>query len=226
MKTKNIILLVIAIVSSIGGLLTALLLPEGDNFPSIAFAPVLAGAYGVLLYTRTYPEKSLPNNITPAMVYDYRRNSWLFRTLYHPFIFLDVYSYLMRNEWEKAEVLLDNLKEGYDPHPTTADYEEHQRQLKVGEHIKRLEQRIVIPAGLCYESLIYMVIHYRKYLLQLEEKLERRKNRKIYRDEVLAEIKHAQDALLEYEVLLAAEKARKTEIYKRIVLINLSKSLK
>ena len=224
MKTKNIIFLVITIVSSIGGIITASSLPEGNGIPGIAWAPAFTILYAVLLYTMTYPEKSLPNNITPAMVYDYRRNSWVFRTFYHPFIFLGVTDYLMRNEWKKAEVLLACSEAGYDPHPTTAAYEEYQRQMEVGSQIKRMQQRI--PEELCYEALVEMVNHFRKYLLQLEDKLERKKNRKKYRDLILAEIKDAKASLLEYEVLLAAEKTRKTEIYKRIVLINLSKSLK
>ena len=192
------------------------LVPDSkDGLPSLAFIPHLGGCIMSGLYYCTFSHETY---LTTSA----RSDSWVFRTLYYPFIFLGVGKYLERNEWEKAEVLLACLEASYDPHQSP-DFDEHKRQLEVGEQIKRLQKRIPVTLG--YGELLEMINYHRRHLIELESNLEYRKNRKIYRENILDTIKAVQASMLEYEVLLAAEKKRKIEAYKRIVLINLNKSL-
>ena len=201
---------------ALAALILSLVPNSQDGLPPLAFIPHLGLCILMILYVCTFSHETY--SITRA-----RSDSWVFKTLYNPFIFLGVGKYLERNEWEKAEVLLSCLEADYDPHPTTADFDKYKGQLEVGEHIKRLEQRI--PNVLEYAELLEMVKWHHNRLLELESNLKRNKNRKKYREEILAKIKAVQISMLEYEVLLASEKKRKTEAYKRIVLINLNKSL-
>jgi hypothetical protein len=224
MKTKNIITLIMLVVSiTLATAILSLVPNSKDGLPAFAFIPHVGGLIVMCLYSVTFPEEGYPRTMTRAEGYEYRRNSWIFRALYHPFIFMGVWKYLERNEWEKSEVLLACLEASYDPHQSP-DFDEHKIQLEVGEHIKRLQKRIPVTLG--YVKLLEMINYHRRGLLELESNLKRHKNRKKYRNDILDDIKAVQAYMLEYEVLLATEKKRKTEAYKRIVLINLNKSLK
>ena len=235
MKTKNIIFLIIFIVSlTLSTAILYLVLDFNDGMPALALIPHLGILLAMCLYFITFPEEVYPLTMTMADVYEHRRNSCIFKTLYHPFIFLGARKYLDRNEWAKAEVLLDCLKANYDLKLNSEEFDEHNlssvdfdkynKQLEIGKHIARLEKKI--SSGFDYENLEKRVNNLKNYLFELFDNLERKKNRKKYRDEIIAEIKDVKLSLLNYKVLLAAEKKRKTETYRRIVLINLSKSLK